>query len=511
MGENLKNYQQDDIEDSSHFSQSDLNSYNRYDRYYDEQIKNIRLVVPWLIVTFGLLGNILILIIFSKKLRKRSSNAFCFVVLAISDILAVVFMLFRALLKTEILNNLNASCKAIKFLYHYFLQTSSWCLVLLTLDRLVAVCFIFKYKTWCKKFHVLKIFICIIVVVCLINLHLLVFVNAYEKKGAFADGLSKLNNQQKRRPTTINPIIKKSYVCNVSIDDHPTYFKHIYKNWDIFHAVFYGGLPFLLILTANCIIICRLLRLQKASAKYLSDEKNDNSDDDSSIKSYQLTIMLLTVSFTFLILTSPISLYMAFIYDNLTHVRISKREFIKIVLRYLGYVNNSINFYVYFCTSNEFRREVFQLFKSILPTSTTSSIYTACTASSSLPDINIETKPVKKPNLSNLKANHELQPESVLKPIEAQKMSQYNDESPIETKRNIYRPKIIYSKPFDQRISEFEREQLYSNNKDVEEKFIDNNRRRIHKVIYDGQKNKRETEAFLKESDNNNSVLVTHL
>jgi hypothetical protein len=517
MNETIRKYQQEDLEDSSHFNGQFNYQNNRYDRYYDEKIKNIRLVVPWLIVIFGLFGNIMIIIIFSKKLRRSSSHAFCFIALAISDSLALIFMLLRALLKTEILNNLNASCKAIKFLYHYFLQTSSWCLVLLTLDRFIAVCFIFKYKNWCKKFHVLKIFIFIIIIVLCLNVHLLVYVKAFERKGEFADGISKANEKGRPPPpirsTRVNIIKKKSYVCNVSIDDHPLYFKHIYKNWDIAHAVIYGALPFSFILVANFIIIYKLIKLQKKSSKYLSDGKSIEKDEnDSMVKSYQFTIMLLTVSFTFLVLTSPISLYMATIYDNLTNVRISKREFIKVILRYLGYVNNAINFYIYFFTSEEFRNDVFILFRccrSILPISKNSSIYTACTASTSLPDVNIETKPFRKPNESKLKKKVvDLNPIEEEETRERGVSAEYEQEKP-ELTNNIYRPKtkIIYSKPFEQRVSEFERETLYFQTNPTRAK---ENRQRIHKVVYDKkQKSETETEEFL--PNQNKNSLVTHL
>jgi hypothetical protein len=411
MEENSKKYQ--DIEDASH-QLDQFNKFSTYDRYYDTQIKNLRLSVPWVILTFGLIGNIIILIIFTKKLRRRNSNAFCFCALAISDTFSLIFMLFRAMLKTEILNNLNVTCKVVKFLYHYFLQVSSWCLVLLTLDRLIAVTFVFKYQTWSKKLHVIKLFFAIIVVILLINVHLLIFVNVFEKNGKYPsnglelDGFPKAykpkNNTKfsttKKFQTTTSTIIKKSYTCNVSFEKYPFYYKNIYKHWDIYHSIVYGSLPFIIVFISNCVIIFKLLKRDEKSARF----KTNSIKDDPSIKSFQLTVMLLTIAFTFLVLTFPISIYMAYIYDNLTSVRESKREFIKVILRYLGYVNNAINFYIYFLTSNEFRREVANLFRCLLPKSSVSSLYSACTTSSSLPDINIETKPFKKRHDVVLKA-----------------------------------------------------------------------------------------------------------
>jgi hypothetical protein len=203
---------------------------------------------------------------------------------------------------------------------------------------------------------------------------------------------------------------------------------------------------------------------------------------------------------------------MATIYDNLTNVRISKREFIKVILRYLGYVNNAINFYIYFFTSEEFRKDVFILFRccrSILPISKNSSIYTACTASTSLPDVNIETKPFRKPNESKLKKKVvDLNPIEEEETRERGVSAEYEEEKPKLT-NNIYRPKtkIIYSKTFEKRVSEFERETLYSQTNPTRAK---ENRQRIHKVVYDKkQKSETETEEFL--PNQNKNSLVTHL
>jgi len=121
------------------------------DIYYIDQIKNIRHTMPWIIFSLGMLGNLLILLVFMKKKRRSSATGFCFITLAISDILALFFMLLGSLLTLKIVGNKAATCKVIRYFYHVTLQLSSWSLVLLTIDRLIAVCFIFRYDTWCKK------------------------------------------------------------------------------------------------------------------------------------------------------------------------------------------------------------------------------------------------------------------------------------------------------------------------------------------------------------------------
>jgi hypothetical protein len=147
-----------------------------YDLFFLNQIKHMRLILPWFILTFGLVGNISILMIFLKK--KLTSNGFCFLSLAISDSMALMFMLLRSMLKLQIVSNVSATCKIIKYIYHVSLQISSWCLVLLTIDRLIAVCFVFKYRSWCKKWHAVKVLIVFVVTIILANIHLLIFVSS---------------------------------------------------------------------------------------------------------------------------------------------------------------------------------------------------------------------------------------------------------------------------------------------------------------------------------------------
>lgn len=127
------------------------------DIYYIQHIKNVRSVFPWIIISLGFLGNFLILLIFLRKKRRKTSNGMCFIALAVSDVLALFFMLLGSLLNLKIVGDRAATCKVIRFFYHFSLQLSSWCLVLLTIDRLIAVCFIFHYNTWCKKWYYILI------------------------------------------------------------------------------------------------------------------------------------------------------------------------------------------------------------------------------------------------------------------------------------------------------------------------------------------------------------------
>jgi hypothetical protein len=353
------------------------------DLFYLKQIKNIRYSLPWIIITFGLVGNLFILLIFLKKSKRFTSNGLCFSALAISDSLALIFMLMRSMLNLQIISNVTAACKIIKFIYHATLQISSWCLVLLTLDRLIAVLFVFKYNNWCKKWHSLKLLIGLVLTILLFNLHFLIYVSSdiyvdkTRVKQTTTTSTKKYYNHGVLK-NSINEIIKIDgpiYTCNVDPNEHPIYFKYIYSQWDIYHSIIYGIIPFIIILTSNILIIIKLTILKNKKNITKSTNMNDSSRSldkiGISFKSFQITIMLLSIAFVFLLFTSPISIYLMIIHDNLKLMRESKKEYIKVILRYIGYCNNAINFYLYITFSNEFRKEFVKLIKSCFKFKTT--------------------------------------------------------------------------------------------------------------------------------------------
>ena len=359
---------EEDIRDSD----SGSTHLTKYDLFYLNEIKNIRSILPWFLIVFGLIGNIFILVVFLKKSRRSTSSGFCFIALAISDSIALIFMLLRSLLNLQILGNVSLACKFIKFIYYSSLQISSWCLVLLTLDRLMAVLFIFRYNTWSKKLHVLKLLILIVVIILLVNMHLLIFVGSkVRQQDETIYPKNRLIKTTTKLPS-LKPNKQPRYVCYCDQQEFPLYYRFIYSKWDVYHSFIYGALPFLIILSSNIAIILKLTILKNKSFRKtpIKSRKNTNNKNQElssdSIKSKQITIMLLSIAFIYLVLTSPVSFYMAFLYENLTSIRESKREYVKVILRYIAYFNNAINFYIYFSLSSEFRREFINSCKKLL-------------------------------------------------------------------------------------------------------------------------------------------------
>lgn len=363
------------------------NLFTSDDLYYMGKIRSIRTVLPWILLSFGLVGNALIILVFafaSKRTKSRprlSSNGFCFVALAISDSLALIFMVARSLLTLNVIQNFIVACKLIKFFYHITLQISSWSLMLLTLDRLIAVVFIFKYDGWSRRNVPLKLFIGICALIVLINSHLPIFVTSQVGGEDFETALftTKLYPNYRPRRTTPTPKFLPNYICSVDNSRFPFYNRYIYTKWDIYHAVIYGLVPFVVILASNLVIVYKLVENRKLI--------RTSKATDGSFKSVQVTLMLLSVAFVFLLFSGPISIYMTFIYHNLVKMRESRRTFIRVVLVYIAYFNNAINFYVYLALSSEFRRAFWRMISCKGKSSASSFIKSSmCTTSTTLDD-----------------------------------------------------------------------------------------------------------------------------
>lgn len=444
-----------------------------YDLYYLNQIKTIRMSLPWIIVTFGLIGNLFILTIFIRKNKKFTSNGFCFCALAISDSCALLFMLMRSMLQLQIVSNVSATCKIIKYIYHVSLQISSWCLVLLTIDRLIAILFIFKYNTWCKKWHAVKFLIAFIVTIILTNLHLLIFVTS----GVYKDPYRTTTTTTTRKVYHHGYIPRQSllvegpvYICNVNQNEYPIYYKYFYSKWDIYHALIYGIVPFVIILGSNILIILKLTVLKQKTffKSNLKQSASMKSLDklDPSFKSFQITLMLLSIAFVFLLFTSPISIYMAVFYDNLKSVRDSKKEYIKVVLRYVAYFNNAINFYVYIIFSSEFRKEFVKTIKSCFRIKSVTSSVGLCTRSTSMGSNNmlpqLEDDPYVR-KTSNKKPRLELKKED---------SSDYPFLNPFNTKNYVDAAELYKNNNSNAKLTFYKRNESANQTSNVKEPFI---------------------------------------
>ena len=149
----------------------------------------------------------------------------------------------------------------------------------------------------------------------------------------------------------------------------PQSYKATYYQIDAF---LYSFIPLSVMFTANCLIIFKFM-LAKLKNRNSGSESVNQALSKSAVKG---SVMLLTISFAFVILTSPICI------DNLMKDPPRLLYGITVILQYL---NHSINGVLYCITGSRFRQELIGLFNVCgTKTSSATNTHTSCVSSTAM-------------------------------------------------------------------------------------------------------------------------------
>lgn len=290
------------------------------------------------IILRGTVSNILSVSVFTRPALKDSATSLILIILAQFDTLTLILGAFENFLHeiTHLISNWKDSdlgCKISIFLFMIVNQMSSMVLVMVTLERVIAVGRPYEAKTICSKANVIICFVLILIFISLLHTPIFLYCKSYYEI-IFARDESSF-------------II--SYLCGQS-SRAPQWIQ-----------MFLILLTFLLLLIGNIMIIIFLRNAQK-SRQTLAASTNRESN---ATQLHYVTIMLLSVSFSFLILNLPYLLYSLCIpymvnwYENgADNEKYTIDKFIWYELSItLTYVNNSINFLIYCIGGRRFRQE----------------------------------------------------------------------------------------------------------------------------------------------------------
>ena len=232
----------------------------------------------------------------------------------------------------------NISCKFHIFFTYYFINLSPTLLVAVSVQRYLAIV---KHH-YSKKHCTVKNAYIVIALICLISF----FIELHW--GIFYE-LQTIPTQQ-TSSISLNHTVLYRRVCNTSLN-YPTYLwfrSHVlgYIQW-----FFFTLCPFIIMLVFNSLILNVI-----ASARRIQQHINQKNRRKRA-KQRNMTIMLLSVSCVFILLTAPASTFMAFghLLKNL-HGRNSQSLWTIFSLIY--YTNTAANFVLYFLTADVFRQEL---------------------------------------------------------------------------------------------------------------------------------------------------------
>jgi hypothetical protein len=139
-------------------------------------------------------------------------------------------------------------------------------------------------------------------------------------------------------------------------------FHHLAGIWPWVDAAIYSFIPLLTITVLNILII-----RQVSAARRLRQHLENADNDDvrfgrwGAEGSAKLTVMLLSVSFTFLLTTLPLNITLIVTFlegENPSNEHIAREALLQTITELLMYVNHSINFFLYCATGIRFRRKL---------------------------------------------------------------------------------------------------------------------------------------------------------
>ncbi|XP_074647542.1 thyrotropin-releasing hormone receptor-like [Tubulanus polymorphus] len=291
--------------------------------------------VGFVIFLMGIIGNTLTVIVITRnRSLKRCSTGLMLVVLAISDNGALVTGPLMDWINISFnieLQDLNyISCKLKNVAQYFFLQFSSWMIILISIERFVSVYYPTNAKQWftLKKTYI-KIF-AIFIALLLLNSH---FLWTYDING-FED------------------------YCDI-VDRYSDF---IFLAWGWIDFTVYSLIPWIVLTITNIAIIIRLRQMKNKVSVTPSVTKLRKSSITSEESMISLTVMLIVVNIALLFTTTPLSIFL--LIDKRT-LGISREQWNMLhgYLTILAYLNNAINFLLYVVSGARFRSAFFEMFR----------------------------------------------------------------------------------------------------------------------------------------------------
>lgn len=223
-------------------------------------------------------------------------------------------------------------CRWITYFAFSSLQLSSWLLTLVSIDR-VMIIYSYAWKTQIsnKPKRVNLLISLLVVSIMLLNSHI-IFLCGYQIPVNLTNAtLSKYPNS-------------KPY--KIKCHSTPTDQRYIFPKWEKVHLFIYNAIPFAIMLACNSIIIYNI----KLGSKVQSKNKS------SARRKRHMTIMLMLVTFSFIILTLPSVIVHTFLRDVLQ--KRAYRRLVNMCVNSLLHTSHAINFFLYVFSAPNFRAEI---------------------------------------------------------------------------------------------------------------------------------------------------------
>ena len=320
-------------------------------------------VVPPILIVVGTIGNILSILVLTRRSLRMSTTALYLTFLAFSDLCVLYTGLLRQwlfyLFEYDVRHVSSAGCKIHIWLLYTSLDFSAWILIAVTLERVISAWCPYSAKTKCSRKYATALVIAILIFLLGLNSHLLYGM------------VHKVQFDESTNAT----------ITEKCVEIHDTYRDFFVLTWPWIDLSVFCLIPFSVIVVGNGCILFKVIKSQrKTKARIVPSIKTEGTGTSHrrTSKHSSMTAMLITLNMVFLITTSPVCIYdigythWASDSSNQTYASL---ELWWAIVNMLMYANNSLNFLLYFLSGTRFRQEVKRMFCSRFGQRTQTPVY----------------------------------------------------------------------------------------------------------------------------------------
>lgn len=288
----------------------------------------------------GLIFNLASAVVFWQRAMryKHGSTVIFMYSLAMADTIVLIAGIITKWIGTISDSNLQEKsdilCKVITFLSFFSSHFSVWVIVAVSVERYFIACHS-KQITATNRLRGVKFsLLALMFVLAGVNLHLF-----------WTAGL-----------------VEEIYQCKIIRKCGPTndYSYFIRNVWSFIDSSVYSFIPTIIIITANSLIIWRI-RLSKTTLVNFNLGAGLH-EKKRRIKNIKITIMLLALSFTFVVTTFPMSIVMIILSAVPSQIKdlseLARFWLLRTVSDCFMYLNHSSNFVLYILTNKDFRSAI---------------------------------------------------------------------------------------------------------------------------------------------------------
>lgn len=281
------------------------------------------------------LGNTINIFVMLLSPLRHVPNTNILVSLAISDTTFILLFpfnkrFFRELLGVDVRSLSRVSCQVFFFFFRTSKMSSAWFVTLIGIERFIAIWFPLKAKIINSKKTIQREIFLVVLVLSTVNL-------SWSVVGTgFQNGIC---------------------VPHAAVDGYP----NMKKEFVVYGITFVFLLPTLIMLILCPMTVFRLF-LNYKSRIHMTNSVHDLKRKNSTNETIRATVMLLSVTLAFVVLTGPITfghIYTVFTDQDIFESMGGGMDIFRNIAQITELTNFSINFFLYFAISKSYRSYLF--------------------------------------------------------------------------------------------------------------------------------------------------------